>query len=253
MRILSEVGLVFRRQLTLSLRSPAWVVVGLLQPVLYLALFGPLLQPLTGLPQFPRGDAWQVFVPGLLVMQAIFGAVYVGFGLLADWRSGVLERLRVTPMRRFSLLMGRVLHDAVVLVVQSVVLVLVALALGFRAPVPAVLIGLGFMLLVGIALAALSYMIALKVKNEGALAPALNTIGMPVFLLSGILLPLSMAPSWLNAVAYVNPLRYVVEGMREAMLGDYTAVAVGVGLAVAVATAAVALLGGIRAFNAENA
>ena len=107
MRLLTEIGLVFARQTTLSLRSPAWIIIGLVQPVLYLALFGPLLGTVAEVASFPAGDSWQVFVPGLLVMQSLFSAAFVGFGVIAEQRNGVLERMRVTPVSRLALLLGR--------------------------------------------------------------------------------------------------------------------------------------------------
>ena len=71
----------------LSLRQPMWVLIGLLQPILYLTLFGPLLQNIAATSGF-QGDAWQVFVPGLLVQLGIFGGLFVGFGIIAEWRAG---------------------------------------------------------------------------------------------------------------------------------------------------------------------
>src|SRR5262245_27448292 len=130
MRILLDTLLIFRRSMTQSLRNPVWVIIGLFQPVLYLALFGPLLHQLGGLPGFTRGDPWQVFVPGLLIQLGLFGSAFVGFGIIAEWRSGVIERMRVTPVSRLALLLGRVMRDVVVLLVQSVLLVLIALPFG---------------------------------------------------------------------------------------------------------------------------
>src|ERR671930_2344861 len=105
MRTLQETDLIFRRAMRLSLRNPVWVILGLIQPILYLALFGPLLKRVVRAPGFPPGDAWQVFVPGLLVQLGIFGAAFVGFGLLSEMRSGVVERMRVTPASRLALLL----------------------------------------------------------------------------------------------------------------------------------------------------
>ncbi|HEY6477068.1 MAG TPA: ABC transporter permease, partial [Polyangia bacterium] len=78
-----EARLIFRQQLRLMLREPVWAVLGLIQPLLYLALFGPLLKPLTRAPGFPPGSSWSVFVPGLLIQLAMFGTLFVGFGLIA--------------------------------------------------------------------------------------------------------------------------------------------------------------------------
>src|SRR3954454_11099812 len=135
MQTARETGVVFRRAMRLSLRNPVWVILGLTQPILYLALFGPLLEKVAqGTPGFPAGDAWRVFVPGLLVQLGIFGAAFVGFGLLAEVRSGVVDRMRVTPASRLALLLGRVLRDVVVLFVQGVILAACAELFGLDAP-----------------------------------------------------------------------------------------------------------------------
>jgi hypothetical protein len=137
--------LIFRRQMRLSLRNPAWVIIGLVQPILYLVFFGPLLTQVArgGLPGFPAGNAYSFFVPGMLIQMGLFGAAFVGFTIIADWRVGVVERLRVTPVSRLAILAGRLLRDVLTLLVQAVVLVLVGLAFGMRAPVAGVLIGFG--------------------------------------------------------------------------------------------------------------
>jgi ABC-type transport system involved in cytochrome c biogenesis permease component len=138
--------LIFTRQLRLSLRNPAWVIIGLIQPILYLAFFGPLLTKVASgnVPGFPHGNSYRFFVPGLLVQLGLFGAAFVRFTIIADWRAGVIERLRVTPASRLAILAGRVLRDVVTLLVQAVVLVLAGLAFGLRAPAAGILIGLGF-------------------------------------------------------------------------------------------------------------
>ena len=104
MRTLRETRIVFNRAMRLSLRNPAWVIIGLMQPIPYLALFGPLLKKMTVVPGFPPGSWWQVFVPGLLIQLGIFGAMFVGFGLVAEWRAGVIEQMRVTPASRAALI-----------------------------------------------------------------------------------------------------------------------------------------------------
>ena len=136
---MNETLVVFRRAMRLSLRNPTWVIIGLAQPILYLVLFGPLLKPLAS--QLGTGNAYRLFVPGILVQLGIFGALFVGFGLIAEYRAGVIETQRVTPAPRTALLMGRVVRDVVVLLVQAILLTLVALPLGLRAPVGGVLIG----------------------------------------------------------------------------------------------------------------
>src|SRR4051794_7445653 len=131
----------------LSLRNPAWLVIMMMQPILYIVLFGPLLEPLAA--QLGQGHADQIFLPGILVQLGIFGSLFVGFGLIPEHRAGGLEGQRVTPAGRTALLLGRVLRDVVVLLVQGTLLVLVSLPLGLRAPLLGVVLTLLVVALLG--------------------------------------------------------------------------------------------------------
>ena len=194
--------LIFSRSMRLSIRNPIWTVISLTQPILYLALFGPLLkQVVANTPGLPPGDEWQIFVPGLLVQLGIFGAAFVGFGLIHEYRAGVIERQRVSPASRPALLVGRMLRDVFVLLIQAVVLTLVAIPFGLRAPVGGVILAIVVVAGLGAAFSSLSYAAALRLKSEDALAPLFNGLAIPVLLLSGILLPMSLAPQWLRTVS----------------------------------------------------
>jgi len=252
MQTLREAILVFRQQLRLLLREPVWVVIALIQPLLYLVLFGPLLEKVAA-PGFPAGDSWVVFVPGLLIQLGIFGSLFVGFGLLSDVHYGVLERLRVTPASRLALLLGRVFRDTLVLVLQATILSLVAVAFGLRVPLAGAVITVGIIALLGIALSSLSYAAALRLKTEDALAQVLNTLSVPVLLLSGILLPMTMAPGWLYGLSRANPFSYVVDGARAAFRGELGGTALLAGLAAAVALAVIGLVVGTRTFQRDQA
>jgi len=250
---------VFRRQLRLSLRNPAWVIIALMQPILYLVLFAPLL---TKLPAASLGgsgnggstaEAYKFFVPGLLIQLGLFGSTFVGFAIISDWRAGVIERFRVTPVSRLAIMSGRVLRDVLVLMVQAVILVLVALAFGLRAPVTAVLIGLGFIILVAVGLASVSYATALLVKSEDAFAPMLNSVVLPLVLLSGIMLPMTLGPGWLQGIARISPFRYIIDAMRSAFTGQYATSIMLEGVLVAAGLAVVCLWLGSRVFVRENA
>lgn len=250
--MLSDTFQIFGRALRQELRSPTWVVIGLSQPILYLLLFSPLLRSLSSAPGFPPGNHLQVFVPALLVQQALFGSLFVGFGLLAELRAGVLERMRVTPVSRTALLLGRVLRDVVVLLSQALILLVGATVLGMRAPLLGVLVGLALVALLGSSLSAVSYAIALKVRSEDAFAPLLNSVSLPVLLLSGILLPMTLAPAWLQDVSKANPFSYVVDAGRAAFIGDLGATVV-LGGVVAGVLALLAGVWGVRTFYAEAA
>ncbi|HEX6527428.1 MAG TPA: ABC transporter permease [Streptosporangiaceae bacterium] len=254
MSFVNDTLLIFRRQERLALRNPAWVIIGLTQPILYLILMGPLL---THLPAASlgtgNGNAYDFFVPGLLIQLGLFGSTFVGFTIIADWRAGVIERFRVTPVSRLAIMAGRVLRDGVTLVVQAAVLVLVGLAFGLRAPLGAVLFGFVFIVLVAIGLASVSYAAGLLLKSEDAFAPMVNTIVVPLLLLSGIFLPMTLGPGWLQGVARISPFRYIIDAMREAYLGHYLNTIVVEGIVVALGMAIVCLWLGSRVFLRENA
>jgi ABC-2 type transport system permease protein len=255
MRFIKDTLLIYRRQQRIVLRNPAWIIIGLTQPILYLALFGPLLTkiPLSDLGVSSGGNAYRFFVPGLLIQLGLFGSTFVGFAIISDWRSGVIERFRVTPVNRMAILAGRVLRDVVTLVVQAVILVLAGVAFGLRAPIGAVLIGLGFIVLVAIGLASLSYAVGLLTKSEDAFAPLVNTVVVPLLLLSGIMLPMTLGPGWLQGIARISPFRYIIDAMRGAFEGQYTNTIMLEGVLVAIGVAAVCLWLGSRSFLRENA
>src|SRR4051795_8410775 len=202
----------------LLLRNPVWILVGVFQPVMYLLLFAPLLKPALGVRS--NAEAYEIFVPGLLVLLAIFGGLFQGFGLIAELRAGVIERSRVTPVSRFALLLGRSLRDVVSLIAQAVIITLLALIFDLRVFLGYLLLAYLMLALISLMTSALSYGIALLVKSEDALAPLMNTVAQPVLLLSGILLPLTFAPSWLRHVADWNPFSWAVNGTRALFRGD---------------------------------
>ncbi len=252
MTLIRDSWTIFARALRISLRQPVWVIFGLMQPILYLTLFGPLLKSVAQDPSF-GGDSWKVFVPGLLVQLGMFGASFVGFGLIAEWRAGVIERMRVTPASRASLLLGRVARDVLVLLVQGSVLVFVALAMGLRAPWWALGVGVGTVALLGACFASLSYAVALKLKSEDAFAPLLNGVILPVALLSGIFLPMTLAPRWLQRVSDVNPLKHVIDGVRSMFRGDLSSADSLWGIGLTLALVVVGILVGTRVFRRESA
>jgi len=221
MKLARDVWLIFQRQVLLLVRNPVWLFVGIFQPVMYLLLFAPLLkQALIPLGATTDAAAYRIFVPGLLVLLAIFGGLFQGFGLIAELRAGVIERSRVTPISRLALLLGRSLRDVVSLLAQSVIITLLALLFGLTVVLGYLLLAYLMLGLIALMTSALSYAVALKVRSEDALAPLMNTVAQPVLLLSGILLPLLLAPHWLQNVSKWNPFTWAVDGTRALFAGD---------------------------------
>ena len=250
MTFLRESTIVFRRQIRMNLRNPAWVLIGLMQPVLYLLLFGPLLKPVAT--QFGYSNSYTFFVPGLLVQLGIFGAFFAGFSLIGEWRDGVIEAERVTPASRTALLMGRLWRDVLQLFVQALILVGLGYLIGMKAPLGGAVLGIALTLLLGAACAASSNALALTTKSEDVMAPVINMVMMPVLLLSGILLPMTLGPEWLQKVSNLMPTKHVVDAVRNSFLGDFTVSALGWGVAWTFILLAVSLWWGTATFRREN-
>ncbi|WP_446218320.1 ABC transporter permease [Micromonospora sp. IBHARD004] len=246
MKLARDTWLIFERQIQLLLRNPVWVFVGVFQPVMYLLLFAPLLKPALNAPT--QAEAYKIFVPGLLVLLAIFGGLFQGFGLIAELRAGVIERSRVTPVSRLALLLGRSLRDVVSLVVQAVIITLLALLFDLRVFIGDLLLAYLMLALIALMTSAVSYGVALKVKSEDALAPLMNTVAQPVLLLSGILLPLTFAPGWLQGVAEWNPFSWAVDGTRALFAGDLSNDKVWQGLSIIAVLAVAGVVWAARQF-----
>jgi len=253
MNFVKDTWLIFTRQLRLALRNPVWTVMSLLQPVMFLVFFGPLFasafnRGLVG----GAGNAYAYFVPGLLIQLGLFGSASVGFSMVADFRYGIVDRLRVTMVSKLAVLVGRVLRDVVVLLVQSVILIGLGVAFGLRAPVSGILIGLGFIALVAVSLSALSYGVGLLTKSESILASGINLLIMPVVLLSGIMLPLTIGPGWLRAIGRASPFHYIIDAMRASYVGLYSGAVMTDGVAVAAAMALACIWAAAMIFRFEN-
>ncbi|TDE30709.1 ABC transporter permease [Nonomuraea mesophila] len=241
--MLRDTWVLFRHGVGVTLRQKVGIVFGAVQPLLFLVLFGPI---------FTTFGTWETLVPGLIIQLGLMSMGLAGFGILFEKRSGVLERMRVTPASRLALLLGRVLTNAVTLIVQTLLLLAVAFAFGLRAPVLGLAAGFVLVVVLGLSLAALSYAVALTM-NEQLFAPVMSTAVIPLILLSGSFLPMSMAPGWLDALSHLSPFRYVLEALRELFHGHYLTGTVGVGVAVTAVFAVVSLTVGTRVFNRENA
>jgi ABC-2 type transport system permease protein len=247
-KTIRDTWLIFRRSLVLTIRQPVWIVFGMMVPVLYLVLFGPLLEGATQAAGAGT-NAFNWFVPGLIIQIAIFGTAFGGFGLIAELRNGVVERMRVTPMSRVSMLLGRSLRDVVILMLQATIMIVLAIPFGLEIEPGSIVAVLGLLVLIGLAVAPLSYAGGLALKSEDAFAPVVNAIALPMLLLSGILLPMALAPDWLQFLSTINPLTHSVDAARALFNGDWGNPDVAVGVAISAIFAVFAVWVGSRAFT----
>jgi len=235
----------------LVVRSPIGIVTLLFQPVAFLLFFTPFLKSVLHAPSYQ--SAFQIYVPSLLCITALFGGLFGGFALLAAMRQGVISRFQVTPLSRTGLLLGRELTLVLRVGIQSVLITVLAVILGLRvrpANFVLALIVLAVTVLVGVSIA---YALALAVPNESVLPTLMNGLAQPLSLLAGLLIPLSVAPLWVRDVALWNPWAWTANSMRALFLDHIGASVVWEAAAILVGLALVAVALSARLFSREIA
>ncbi len=150
------------------------------------------------------------FLPGILALLAFGSGSGRGFSTIFELQAGVIERFRVTPASRLAILLGPILAGMLMMFVFDIVVVGVGAAFGFHVaypglPVLAVLVAL-FM----VTMAAFSVAMALLTKEISGFAAVINGLNLPMLLLAGVLLPISLGPLWMRVLAHFNPLYYLV-------------------------------------------
>jgi ABC-2 type transport system permease protein len=250
--MITETAIVFQRQMRILLRNPVWIIFGLTQPIVYLVLFGPLLKGVTG-GGLGGDNSWRIFVPGLLLQLAIFGAGFAGFGIIQELREGVIDRQRVTPASRLALILGRTLQNVVTIGVQAIILIVVAIPFGLEPAWDGILASVVLVCMLAVGISAASYAMGLILKDEDAFAPFIQSVSLPLLLLSGVLLPMSLAPGWLETASKINPLTHVVDGARSLFHGDFADADVWLGTGIAVGLSALLAVWGARIFQRQSA
>nr|WP_199702098.1 ABC transporter permease [Jiangella rhizosphaerae] len=245
--MITDTVTVFSRELRPVLRDPFSVVFSMIQPLVFLGLFAPLL------PEVEGGSALQWFVPGIVVMSCLFSTSFTGSNLLFEIQTGAHERMLVTPLRRPALIVGRALKEIVPMIVQTAIIVLVCAPFGFDLHAGGIVVGVAILSVMAVGLGALSYTLALASKNtEWLFWTVQQTVLFPLLLLAGILLPVDDGPGWLRALSSANPLTYVVDAERALFNGEFPAATVLGAVVASVAVAVVGLAVGTRAMRRSS-
>jgi ABC-2 type transport system permease protein len=220
MKLARDTWLIFQRQVLLVIRSPLRLVIGFVQPIAYLLLFAPLLKKaLAPIGADSYADAYRIYVPGLLIVLVLFSGFFAGFTLIAELRAGIIERSRVTPVSRFALILGRALAEVATMMAQAVIITILAIPFGLTVGIGPLLLAYLLLSLMGLFASSVSYAMALQIRNVAALGPLVNTVSQPLALLSGVLLPMALAPAWLVTVAEWNPFYWATNGVRALFTG----------------------------------
>ena len=244
---LADTWNVMVRELKPVFREPASVLFAMVQPLVFLGLFAPLL------PKVEGGSALQWFVPGIVAMTALMGASFTGANLTQEIVTGSHERLLVSPLSRSSLLVGRALKEVVPMLMQAAIIVAVVTPFSFDLHVAHVLVGVVLLSFFSVGIGALSFALALVAKDQDWLFWTVQqTLIFPLLLLAGVLLPLDGAPGWLRTASDLNPLKYVIEAERALFAGTFPVDTVAAGFAASAVVAGFGLWVGLKAMRASS-
>ena len=245
--LFSDIRAVFLREMSLVLRDPFSVIFSLVQPLVFLALFGPLLAGSIDPAALGGASPLQWFLPGVIVMICLFGTGASGSNLLFEISLGSYERVLASPLRRPAILIGKSLKELAPLVVQAALITVVSIPFGFVLYPLQVLAGLLLLGVFGVGMGAFSNALAIASrKREWMFWAVQQSLLFPLLILSGMMLPLEAGPHWIQVVGAFNPLTYIVDAERALFSGSWTDPAIGWAVLAAVLTCVVGLWVGVR-------
>jgi ABC-2 type transport system permease protein len=217
---LAQTGYIAGRHLRFFLRQPWFVVMALIQPVIWLLLFGALFESVTSIPGFASGGSYlDYLVPGVLVMTALFSCGWSGMSIIEDIDRSIIDRFLTTPIHRSAIIAGLNVYELVALLIQAAIIGGLAFVLGakFEGGI------LGYValtlcaMLVGATVAAFSDAMALLLRQRESVIGINTILTLPLTFLSAAFMPLSLVPDWIATAAKLNPVNWAVEAGREAL------------------------------------
>jgi ABC-2 type transport system permease protein len=220
MTVLRHTWFMTVRQARNLMREPIWIVLLLVQPMVWLVLYGQLFKNVTRLGGFGTASYITFLAPAIVVMNAFFGATWSGMSMINDLDHKVVERFLATPASRFSIVLSQIVRSALTAAIQAVVILLVSLALGVRVHTGALgwIVIILAAILVNSAFAGISQAIALLTRREATMIAVANFIGLPLLFLSTTMIARAQMPGWMQQAARFNPVDWGVKAAREVVL-----------------------------------
>jgi ABC-2 type transport system permease protein len=206
------------RYIRMLLRQPAWVGISLVQPVIWLLLFGALFKRTADIPGFTSGSYIEFLAPGVVVMLAVSSAGWVGMGFIDDINRGTMDRLLVSPIWRGALNLGSVTQSVLSIAVQSVIVIGLSMAVGARFDngVAGLVVLVAVAGLLGAVFASLSNGVAVLTRQRETLIGIVTMVTLPLTFLSSALMQRSLLPGWIQWIAKFNPVNWAAQAGRSA-------------------------------------
>jgi ABC-2 type transport system permease protein len=222
MTTLIHAWFLFVRLLRQLLRQPWWIAMTIIQPIIWLTLYGQLFQKVTMLPGFGATSYIDFLTPGVVTMSALFSSGWSGMGMLNDLDRGVMDRFLVSPASRPAIIGGRLMNLAATNVFQSLILIALGYLMGARyaGGLLGVVVLIVSAVMLALPIASLSMALALTLRRMESIIGATNFILLPMTFLSPVFMSEALMPQWIRTVSIVNPVRLSVQAGRAALMGQ---------------------------------
>ncbi len=211
------------RAIRTLLRRPAYAAITLVQPVIWLLLFGQLFRNVVHIPGFsPTGSYLEFITPGVVIMTALFSSGWAGTAFIEDMGRGVMDRMLASPVRRGAIIVGTLAYQSLTTVVQTLIVFAISWLSGarFAGGLVGVLVTVLAACLISVVVASFSDAIALLVRQQEALIGISQFIVLPLQFLSSAIMDTRVAPAWVRHVARYNPVDWATVAARQSLSAD---------------------------------
>ena len=210
----------FNKYMRITIRMPLWSLFTLIQPLIWLLIFAQLFKNFVQLPGTDGDNYMEFMIPGILIMTVLFGSSWSGVSLLREITSGTVDKMLVAPVSRVAIVLSRVLHSAVQVIAQSIIILIVAWIFGGITTINLfyLLLGMIIVFLLGVAFASLSNGFAITLQREEPLVMIGNLMTLPLMFLSSAFVPKHFMPDWIQVISLINPISYAVEAIRTVFI-----------------------------------
>ncbi|MGH2932913.1 MAG: ABC transporter permease [Gaiellaceae bacterium] len=224
MQTMRQTGWMVVRQSRNLMREPIWIAMMIIQPMLWLLLYGQLFSKVTPL-RAGAGSYVEFLTPGVVCMNAFFGGTWAGMAMISDLDRHVVDRFLAAPASRLAIVLSQVVRAGITAILQAIILLLVGFALGVRVHGGAAgwLVVLAAAFLLAMVFAGFSNGIALLARREASMIATANFVSLPLMFLSSILVTTALMPGWIKAISRFNPVNWGVRAARNAVVagGDW--------------------------------
>ena len=223
MNVLSDTWYLFVRHIKVSVRTPIWLLVNLIQPLVWLVLFSRVFENLVDLPGFTADSYLSFFAPGVIIMTVLMGSAWTGMNMIQDMDLGILDKMLASPVSRVSIVLARVFGAVSTLVAQSLIIFLIAWIMGVDVATgfAGVLLTVVIVVLLGLGFSGLSNGLAILMKRPDPLIAFVTFITLPLMFLSSAMMPGELLPGWIQTAKTFNPVSHAVESVRSLILVGY--------------------------------